>query len=209
MSGGEEIRLSDMASSDYQTIDRPMAAADGVPLEGERVSFRDPDRDPPRKSGKEPKKILHFSDGTLEVYSSSDDESDKEDDAEPPRSGQAAENQGQNQPNRTPIDPKNLSWIPWMVHYTWWFGSGFVGYCDYIGEKLAWGLGITSPKYYYEIEDFKRQQEEEKERKERMGVEAGAGWTSPQQPVTSQQQPVTSQQPHLDEAVDFDPQAVR
>ena len=49
-----------------------------------------------------------------------------------------------------------------MVHYTWWFGSGFLGYCDFFGEKLAWALGITSPKYYYEIEDFKRQQEEEK-----------------------------------------------
>ena len=77
-----------------------------------------------------------------------------------------------------------------MVHYTWWFGSGFLGYCDFFGEKLAWALGITSPKYYYEIEDFKRSQEEEKQKKERMGVEAGAGWTAPPpnpQPIVTSQ----------------------
>ena len=92
-----------------------------------------------------------------------------------------------------------------MVHYTWWFGSGFLGYCDFFGEKLAWALGITSPKYYYEIEDFKRQQEEEKERKQRMGVEAGTGWTA----GSASPPPVTSQQPHLNDAVDFDPSAAQ
>jgi len=191
-----------MTGNDYQTIDRPMEAADSVSLEGERASYRDPDRDPPRKSGKPPKKILHFSDGTLEVYSSSD-ESDTEADTAT-QSGQAAENRNEVVSQTSPIDPKNLSWVPWMVHYTWWFGSGFLGYCDFFGEKLAWALGITSPKYYYEIEDFKRQQEEEKERKQRMGVEAGTGWTT-----GSASPPVTSQQPHLNDAVDFDPSAAQ
>ena len=33
--------------------------------------------------------------------------------------------------------------------------------CDYMGEKLAWWLGITQPKFLYEIEEYKRMQEEE------------------------------------------------
>jgi hypothetical protein len=32
-------------------------------------------------------------------------------------------------------------------------GSRFLGVCDSVGEKLAWWLGITSPKYYYEIQE--------------------------------------------------------
>ena len=32
-------------------------------------------------------------------------------------------------------------------------GSRFVSVCDAVGEKLAWWLGITSPKYYYEIQE--------------------------------------------------------
>ena len=84
-----------------------MEAADSVSLEGERVSYRDPDRDPPRKSGKPPKKILHFSDGTLEVYSSSD-ESDTEADTAAQSAGQAAENRREVVSKTSPIDPKNL-----------------------------------------------------------------------------------------------------
>ncbi len=30
-----------------------------------------------------------------------------------------------------------------------------------MGEKLAWWLGITQPKFLYEIEEYKRMQEEE------------------------------------------------
>merc|ERR1712110_184215 len=101
------------------------------------------------------------------------------------------------------------------VHYTWWMGSGFLGYCDFLGEKLAWALGITSPKYYYEIEDFKRSQEEEKEKQERMGVEVGAGWSPRPKDdviVTSQSniaqvQTSAKNEPPLPptEFVDFDP----
>ena len=54
---------------------------ENVTLEGESVTLRDPDVDPPyKKKGKIPKKILHFSDGTLEVYSSSSDDDDAPED---------------------------------------------------------------------------------------------------------------------------------
>jgi hypothetical protein len=32
-------------------------------------------------------------------------------------------------------------------------GTRFLAVCDTVGEKLAWWLGITSPKYYYEIQE--------------------------------------------------------
>ena len=33
--------------------------------------------------------------------------------------------------------------------------------CDYVGESIASFLGITTPKYSYEIEQFKKIQEEQ------------------------------------------------
>ena len=30
-----------------------------------------------------------------------------------------------------------------------------------MGEKLAWWLGITQPKYLYEVEEYKRMRQEE------------------------------------------------
>jgi len=32
-----------------------------------------------------------------------------------------------------------------------------------MGEKLAWWLGITKPKFFYEIEEYKRMKQEEEE----------------------------------------------
>lgn len=32
--------------------------------------------------------------------------------------------------------------------------------CDYVGEKVAAALGITTPKYEYEIEQFKKIEKE-------------------------------------------------
>jgi len=185
-SQGEDVNLSTpQTSSNYQAIDKPEEATGGS-LEGDRVSYRDPDRDPPRKNGKVPKKILHFSDGTLEVYSSSESDVDADNEKSHQQSGKT-DNKTTASPKeiQAVINPTNLRWIPWMVHYTWWFGSGFLGYCDFLGEKLAWALGITSPKYYYEIEDAKREQEFEEERQKRLGLEAGSGWTEPKESVTT------------------------
>ena len=44
--------------------------------------------------------------------------------------------------------------------------------CDSAGEKLAWWLGITKPKFLYEIEEALRMKKEEEERaKEDMAEE--------------------------------------
>lgn len=52
-----------------------------------------------------------------------------------------------------------------------------LSYADHLGEKLAWFFGITSPKYYYELEEFKKMQEEEEARKEKLDAEMH-GWAS-------------------------------
>jgi len=52
-----------------------------------------------------------------------------------------------------------------------------LSYADHFGEKLAWFFGITSPKYYYELEEFKKMQEDEATRKEKQETEMH-GWTT-------------------------------
>ena len=68
-----------------------------------------------------------------------------------------------------------MSWIPWVVYLAWVGATSSLRVCDAAGEKLAWWLGITSPKYYYEIQEAKRMQKEEEERKSKQDAEM-AGW---------------------------------
>lgn len=57
-----------------------------------------------------------------------------------------------------------------------WLGSKTLEVCDYIGEGLANFFGITSPKYEYEIEEYKKRVEEEVRSKEKLSQEF-SGWT--------------------------------
>ncbi|KXJ74748.1 hypothetical protein RP20_CCG012800 [Aedes albopictus] len=93
-----------------------------------------------------PKRVLHFSDGTLEEFS--DDEQDQVD-----GSGQDA--------SVTDVDESKMNWGDWMLHKTCKLGSSVLAGCDYVGEGLASFLGITTPKYSFEIEEFKRMQAEQ------------------------------------------------
>ncbi|KAL7646820.1 UNVERIFIED_CONTAM: hypothetical protein RMT77_002076 [Armadillidium vulgare] len=115
---------------------------------------------PVKKNEKKPKKILHFSDGVLEEYSS-DEETDTPA-CKPPTDD---------------TDPASLTWKPWMAHWATKTGKNVLSTCDYIGEGLANFLGITSQKYFYEIEEYKRcLKQEEEERKEEAAQMAG--WTT-------------------------------
>ena len=73
------------------------------------------------------------------------------------------------------MDPKTLAWVPWALYLAWMAGTSTLAVCDSIGERLAWWLGITSPKYYYEIQEAKRMKKEEEERLARQDAEM-AGW---------------------------------
>ena len=120
---------------------------------------------PPRRK---PKRVLHFSDGTLEEYSDDDELHDAdEDDA-------AAKNNRQlkkESPKTTAVaekkSPQHMRWGEYLLHLTMTFGVRSLNFCDYLGEKFAWALGITTPKYGYAIEEREWQKKEEREEKER------------------------------------------
>uniref|UniRef100_A0A1B6KA88 Protein FAM177A1 n=1 Tax=Graphocephala atropunctata TaxID=36148 RepID=A0A1B6KA88_9HEMI len=120
---------------------------------------------PSSKPGKVPRKILHFSDGTLEEYST-----DEEDGIEP-------KVKEQNMQQLTSVDPKSLTWVPWMWYKSAEVGSKTLEVCDYLGESLATFFGITTPKYQFEIDHFNQLLAEEEALKKEQDLEMG-GWVS-------------------------------
>ncbi|XP_043285095.1 protein FAM177A1 [Venturia canescens] len=111
------------------------------------------------KRERKPKRILQFSDGEMVEYSS-------EDEADAPKT----------QPQISAVDPKSLNWGPWAWYQTTWVGTKLLNGCDYVGEALADFLGITSPKYQFEIDEYHRMHAAEAERAHRQDVEMG-GWS--------------------------------
>ncbi|XP_033733860.1 protein FAM177A1-like [Pecten maximus] len=110
----------------------------------ERTEFTNVSLDaeaPPVKK-KQPKRILHFSDGILEEYSTDEEEEEKK-------------------PTEPLVNPKSLTWVPWFWYYTVLAASKTLKGADFCGEKLAWFFGITTPKYQYAIDEFYRLKEEE------------------------------------------------
>lgn len=64
---------------------------------------------------------------------------------------------------------KDLTWTPWLIYKAQRLGSTVLSGLDYTGEKLADILHITTPKYAYEINQYKKDQarkalEEQQER---------------------------------------------
>lgn len=108
---------------------------------------------------KAPRKILHFSDGILEEYSSEDESEALTDDTQ----------------TLAVVDPKTLSWIPYFFHLALQMGTKTLAVCDYLGEHLAYFFGITSPKYQYELEEYQKMVQEEEEEKKKE-AEQMAGW---------------------------------
>ncbi|TGZ32007.1 Uncharacterized protein DBV15_03806 [Temnothorax longispinosus] len=111
-----------------------------------------------RKLSKKPKRVLQFSDGVMEEYSS-------EDEVDAPKNNKTV----------SQIDTKNMTWLPWAWHQTTWFSSKMLDGCDYVGECLANFFGITAPKYQFEINEFYRLQALERELFHKQDLEMG-GW---------------------------------
>ena len=132
---------------------------------------------------KVPRRIIHCSDGVVEEFSTDDEDDEDENDTLHDESAP---------PATTVVNPQRLSWLPWVVHYTVFAGKGIFKYCDHYGEKIAWFLGITSPRYYYEIEDFKRTQEEEEEEARKNKLET-VGWMEDGDGGTTDSEPIKSE----------------
>ncbi|KAG8288057.1 hypothetical protein J6590_025401 [Homalodisca vitripennis] len=120
---------------------------------------------PSSRPDKVPRKILHFSDGTLEEYST-----DEEDGVEPKVVQKTTQ-------QLTSVDPKSLTWGPWIWYQTTTAGSKTLEVCDYLGESLASFFGITTPKYQFEIDHFNQLVAEEEALKKEQDLEMG-GWVT-------------------------------
>uniref|UniRef100_A0A0K2TJA5 Protein FAM177A1like [Aplysia californica] n=1 Tax=Lepeophtheirus salmonis TaxID=72036 RepID=A0A0K2TJA5_LEPSM len=112
---------------------------------------------------KVPRRTIHFSDGVIEEYSTDEEKEEEVRKETTP-------------PKETIKNPKTLKWIPWLIYYASFSGCSAVQMADSIGEKLGWFFGITSPKYFYEIQEFKRNKQEQEEKE----VKANAqNWNRP------------------------------
>ncbi|KAG0718342.1 Protein FAM177A1 [Chionoecetes opilio] len=118
------------------------------------------------RSQKKPRRILHFSDGVMEEYSS-----EEEEDVE------VEERKKLNAAPMTVADPKAMKWGPWFYYWMLYSGGSAVSFCDHVGEGLANALGITSPKYQYELDEYNATMEQEEAEKEAEAAQM-AGWTS-------------------------------
>ncbi|ESP02922.1 hypothetical protein LOTGIDRAFT_212450 [Lottia gigantea] len=101
------------------------------------------------KQKKIPRRIIHFSDGVLEEYSTDEEE--------------------EKLPEKPSVDPKTLKWVPWFWHYIVVSAVTALGAADFCGEKLAWFFGITSPKYQHAIDEYYRLKDEEENEKKTRG----------------------------------------
>jgi len=124
----------------------------------------DPEAVPPPKKKKVPRKVVHCSDGVYEEYSTDEEEIEER------------KREEEIQRKRALIDTRTLKWFPWIFHMSWLTGTTMLAYADHWGEKLAWFFGITSPKYYWELEEFKKMEAEKEERKKKE-AEDNFGWT--------------------------------
>ncbi|XP_072041785.1 protein FAM177A1-like [Amphiura filiformis] len=91
-----------------------------------------------------PKRVIHFSDGIMEEYSTDEEDG------------------GDDEPSEPQVDPKTLAWVPYLWYYFLYASTSTLSACDFVGEKLAYMLGITSPKYQYAISEYNRLMDEEK-----------------------------------------------
>ena len=139
--------------------------------------------DSSNKKKKVPKRILHFSDGVLEEYSTDEEEREE-----------AEKEQSQT------VATSEMSWAPWLLYLAWVSATSTLRAADSLGEKLAWWLGITSPKYYYEIQEAKRMIKEEEERKKNMDAEM-AGWVGEgKEGIVESQEAVRSKEMGVEES---------
>jgi len=104
-----------------------------------------------KPKGRRVKRVIHCSDGVYEEFSSDED--------------------GVYQLNSPVVDPKTMTWMPWIGHMS----SKALAACDYVGESLADFLGITTPKYSYEIAEAERMKAQQEAEKKEADLEM-AGW---------------------------------
>ncbi|NXA51393.1 F177A protein, partial [Nothocercus julius] len=67
-----------------------------------------------------------------------------------------------------------LTWGPYLWFHMLRVATSTLSVCDFLGEKIASVLGISTPKYQYAIDEYYRmkKEEEEEEQENKMSEEA-------------------------------------
>ncbi|XP_026855686.1 protein FAM177A1 [Electrophorus electricus] len=130
----------------------------GQPMDSEKSSgvvkdFENVELGDTGKKQKVPRRTIYFASGeTMEEYST--DEEDEEEEEQKKNSAMST------------VDPSKLTWGPYFWFHMWRVATSTISVCDYLGEKMASLLGITSPKYQYAIDEYYRMKKEEEEEEE-------------------------------------------
>ncbi|XP_065109409.1 protein FAM177A1 [Paramisgurnus dabryanus] len=105
-----------------------------------------------KKRTKIPRRTIYFASGeTMEEYSTDEEEE---------------EETSQKSTQLSPVDTSKLTWGPYFWFQMWRVATSTISVCDYLGERMASLLGITSPKYQYAIDEYYRMRKEEEEEEE-------------------------------------------
>ncbi|XP_056401285.1 protein FAM177A1 isoform X2 [Hyla sarda] len=120
-----------------------------VVLNGDRT-FESVELGDVRKKKKIPRRIIHFASGeTMEEYSTDEEEELQE-----------------KRDILPSVDPTKLTWGPYLWFYMLRVATSTLSVCDFLGEKIASVLGVSTPKYQYAIDEYYRMQKEVEEEEE-------------------------------------------
>ncbi|XP_052001091.1 protein FAM177A1 [Xyrauchen texanus] len=130
-----------------------------------------------KKQPKIPRRTIYFASGeTMEEFSTDDEEEESE----------------KKSTLSTP-DPAKLTWGPYVWFQMWKVATSTISVCDYLGEKMASLLGITTPKYQYAIDEYHRMKKEEEEEEEENQLSEAAERRFDEQHNQQDQQPKIEQ----------------
>ncbi|NXG91612.1 F177A protein, partial [Stercorarius parasiticus] len=97
-----------------------------------------------------------------------------------------------------------LTWGPYLWFHMLRVATSTLSVCDFLGEKIASVLGISTPKYQYAIDEYYRmkREEEEEEQENKMSEEAERQHQE-QQNKTQAEAPVQTDQPEATACTSF------
>ncbi|CAL8131422.1 unnamed protein product [Orchesella dallaii] len=128
------------------------------------------------------KKVIHFADGsTLEDDDGDNDNLSSEDMS---RSSELpiTKSQAHSTDSAAPVNTSNMSWPEWMRHHSFRAGTKTINVLEGMGGTAAYYLGITTPKYQSEIDEFNRMMTKKKAHDEEL-ISWSSGPQNQPQPV--------------------------
>lgn len=85
-----------------------------------------------------------------------------------------------------------LSWAPWLRRKASHIGTNVINGLDYAGEKVANFLQITTPKYAYEIDQFKKMEAKKAREEQHENNWTASSALTADQPITTPPAPLST-----------------